>query len=301
VQEVVFSSSVDEARATGVSRASVGLTIASFLHPVLRPLADTAFALFFPADCRICSEPLLSASRLPVCQTCRDAIVPVAGNLCAICGERIPTFSQLAVDAEPEICGLCRRATPAYSRAVAYGAFEDALRETIHLLKYDRVLPAAGFLGGKLASALTQLPAPQPPGWLFVPVPLHARKLRQRGFNQSELIARAALKANPVVGVLNTKCLVRQRETIPQAGLTRHQRRENIRGAFAIRDTAAVRGRDILLVDDVFTTGTTISECARVLRRAGAASVYAATVARALKAGPKVDRIAKEREVPEAA
>jgi len=96
---------------------------------------------------------------------------------------------------------------------------------------------------------------------------------------------------------LNTKCLIRQRETVPQAGLTRHQRRQNIRGAFAVSDAEAVRGRDILLIDDVFTTGTTISECARVLRRAGAATVYAATVARALKA----DRIGMQREVREAA
>jgi ComF family protein len=280
-----------------VNRESVGLTIASFLGPFVRPLADTAFALLFPAGCRICREPLLRASLLPVCQDCRDAIVPIAGNLCAICGERIPAFSRVDEEAEPEVCALCRRATPPYSRAIAYGAFEDALRDGIHWLKYDRVLPAANFLGGKLSAASTQLPAPQPPGWLVVPVPLHGRKLRQRGFNQSELIAKAALKRTPVVAELNTRCPVRQRETVPQAGLTRHQRRENIRGAFAVRDAAAVRGRDILLADDVFTTGTTISECARILRRAGAASVYAATVARALKA----DRIGMEREVPEAA
>lgn len=305
MQEAVFSSSVDEARATGVSRAGVGHSIAArftaaIMNQIARPLADIAFSLLFPADCRICSEPLVQASRLPVCQKCRDSITPIAGNLCPICGERVVSFSRAEVDDEP--CGMCRRAVPAYSRAIAYGAFEDALRETVHLLKYDRVLPAADFLGAKLSAVLTQLPAPQPLGWLVVPVPLHPRKLRQRGFNQSELIAKAALKRHPVAAVLNTKCLVRQRETVPQAGLTRHQRRENIRGAFAVKDAGAVRGRDILLVDDVFTTGTTVSECARVLRRAGAASVYAVTVARALKADRiGADRIGMEREVQEAA
>jgi predicted amidophosphoribosyltransferase len=88
---------------------------------------------------------------------------------------------------------------------------------------------------------------------------------------------------------------------MPQAGLTRHQRRENIRGAFVVRNLEAVRDRDLLLVDDVFTTGTTISECACVLRRAGAASVYATTMARALKAGPNADRIGTEKEVERAA
>jgi len=297
VREVVFSSRGDETRATVVSRESVGLTIAAYL----RPLADSAFALLFPADCRICREPLLRASRLPVCQDCCDAVVPIEGSLCPVCGERILTFSRGELDADPEPCGQCRRAAPAYSQAIAYGAFEDALRETIHLLKYDRVLPAADFLGGKLSATLLQLPATDSPGWLVVPVPLHARKLRQRGFNQSELIARAACKRFPMAVQLNTKCLVRQRETIPQAGLTRHQRRENIRGAFAVRDATTVRGRDVLLVDDVFTTGTTISECARVLLRAGAARVYAATVARVLKAAPKADRIGTEKQVGEAA
>ena len=179
---------------------------------------------------------------------------------------------------------LCRRAAPAYARAVAYGAFEDTLRETIHLLKYDCAHPAAKFLGDRLSIALAHLSPPDASGWLVIPVRLHVRKLRQRGFNQSELIARAACRRSPVVVSLNAKCLVRQRETASQAGLTRPQRRENLRGAFAVRDADAVRGRNVLMIDDVFTTGTTISECARVLRRAGAASVYAARVARALKA-----------------
>ena len=240
-------------------------------------------------------------------------MIPIAGDLCSICGERMVTFSradesgdesgkdaEIADRASAEPCSLCRRAQPSYSRAVAYGAFEDALREAIHLLKYDRVLPAADLLGAKVSAAMAKLP---PPGdgdrvcWLVVPVPLHTSKLRQRGFNQAECIARAALKHKPVAAELDAKCLVRHRDTVPQAGLTRHQRRENIRGAFRVRDVDAVRGRDVLLVDDVFTTGTTISECARVLLRAGAASVYAVTAARALKA----DRIRTGRELLEAA
>lgn len=281
LREAVFSSSVDEARAIGASSAGVGQTIAACWDQATRFLADCAFSLLVPADCRICGDPLLQASRLPVCQPCRESVLAIQGDLCAICGERIVTFSRLS--AEPEPCALCRRALPPYSQAIAYGAFEGVLRELIHLLKYDRILPAADFLGKHLSMTLAQLPAPASENWLVVPVPLHKNKLRQRGFNQSELIARAALKAKPFAARLKTQCLVRKRETIPQAGLTRHERRKNIRGAFAVRNPAAVQGRDILLVDDVFTTGTTISECARVLRQAGAASVYAATVARALK------------------
>jgi ComF family protein len=182
---------------------------------------------------------------------------------------------------------------------VAYGVFEDAMRQTIHLLKYDRVIPAADFLGGKLSVVLSQLPASGKAGWSVIPVPLHSGKLRQRGFNQAELIARAALQREtaPAHFRLQTTILARHRETAPQAGLTRHQRRENIRGAFVVRDASAVEGRDVLLVDDVFTTGTTVSECARVLLRAGAGRVCAATVARTLKA----DRIQNKLVIQDAA
>jgi ComF family protein len=120
---------------------------------------------------------------------------------------------------------------------------------------------------------------------MVVPVPLHARKQRERGFNQSEFIARAALKLMKDDRLrLSSGTLARRRETQSQIGLSRHGRRENIRGAFAVTKPKEVAGREVLLVDDVFTTGTTVSECARVLRRAGASKVYVATVARTLKA-----------------
>jgi ComF family protein len=259
----------------------------------LRPFADSVVTLLFPANCRICTEPLLQASRLPVCQPCRDSILPISGNLCPVCGERVFSFYSAVPSpgvAEPEPCGLCHRAPPPYAQAVAYGAFEDSLRATIHLLKYDRVLPAADFLGQILNVAIAKLSlvgaeAIPDDGWLVVPVPLHSSKLGQRGFNQAELIARAALRSADWRNLrLEAKALVRSRETVSQAGLTRHQRRQNIRGAFRVRKPGLVRGRNILLVDDVFTTGATVSECARVLLRAGAQSVQVVTVARALKA-----------------
>ena len=120
---------------------------------------------------------------------------------------------------------------------------------------------------------------------LVIPVPLHVRKLRERGFNQSELIAKAALKLNPAGErlTLAPKALERRRETRSQIGLSSHQRRENMRGAFAVTDSDQVYGHEILLVDDVLTTGTTASECARVLRRSGASKIWVATVARTLK------------------
>jgi len=227
---------------------------------------------------------------------------PIAGGLCAVCGELLLSpyaFSVRSASAESVLdefrCGLCQRSEPPYVKATAYGSYESGLRELIHLLKYDRVRPAASVLGRMLAEAIEDLKPLFGGPVLVVPVPLHARKLRQRGFNQSELIARAALKLKPLPGPsLGVGVLERRRETQSQIGLSRHQRRENMRGAFAVAKAAEVAEREVLLVDDVFTTGTTVSECARVLRKAGAAKVYVATVARTLKAEAQTAELAED-------
>lgn len=177
---------------------------------------------------------------------------------------------------------MCRRAAPPFQRAVAYGAYDSALRDLIHLLKYQRVQPVAALLGRLLTEALAgvQLPA----SLLVVPVPLFKRKLRERGFNQAEKIARAFVRRRGIAGIqLEASVLVRVRETASQTGLTRHQRRANLRGAFAVIRPERIQGQSLLVVDDVMTTGTTASECSRVLLRAGAKQVFVATVARATR------------------
>lgn len=211
---------------------------------------------------------------------------PIAGGVCSVCGEALLSPYAFSDPQGDPRCGLCRRMDPPFAKAVAYGSYDGGLRELIQLLKYEQVRPAANVLGRMLADAISCLP----PSFndvdvLLVPVPLHERKLRQRGFNQSELIARVAVKLLPSHAKLTMipRLLERRRETQSQTGLSRHQRRENMRGAFAVTDAAALPGQEILLVDDVFTTGTTVSECARILRRAGAARVWVATVARTLK------------------
>jgi ComF family protein len=220
--------------------------------------------------------------------------------MCSICGERVLS-SYAETDPEGQRrCPVCRRIERPFERAVAYGSYEGGLRELIHLLKYNGVRPAAKVLGRMLAQALAAL-APEFELAMFerglydqqrilvVPVPLYKSKRCQREFNQAELIARAALKCYPAPERLQLApdLLRRTRDTHSQIGLTSHQRRENLRGAFAVARAAEVTGRDVLLVDDVYTTGTTATECARVLRRAGARQVWVATVARTLKLASK--------------
>jgi ComF family protein len=256
--------------------------------------AATLFFTLFPAECRICGFPLIRVSRLPVCETCLLALRPLKGSYCTVCGEAMhfPVCMECGkADCEEAVngetrCKLCQRVDPPFERAVAYGSYDSELRDLIHLLKFQQVRPASAVLGRMLAEAIANLEQTMPVGKIaVVPVPLHKRKQAQRGFNQAEMIARGALKqlSRPKRFDLCTGVLVRRRETGSQIGLTRHQRRENLRGAFAVSDPTRILNSDILLVDDVFTTGTTASECARVLLRAGAARVWVATVARTLK------------------
>jgi len=205
---------------------------------------------------------------------------PIAGETCGICGETVSS-QVFAVGVAP--CPACQESRPSFTRAVAYGSYDGELRELIHLLKYDGVVPAAKVLGRMLAQAIQKLDlAPGP--LLVIPVPLHRSKKRQRGFNQAELIARKALRRLSLPDAqLASGILARSRTTASQIGLTRPQRAENIRGAFRVAHPGKVAGRNVLLVDDVLTTGTTVSECARILRKAGAKEVWVATAARTLK------------------
>jgi ComF family protein len=195
------------------------------------------------------------------------------------CGERLLPSQLLMGDGR---CHGCREFEPEFDRAVSFGEYAGALRGLTHLLKYDGVLPAAPVLGHLLAEAIGQLERNDDAKPLLVPVPLHSSKRGERGFNQAELIVRSARKQLPQQLEV-APLLKRQRATHSQVGLTREERITNMRDAFRVTDPTRVKGRTVIVVDDVMTTGTTVSECARVLKKAGAERVWAATVARTLK------------------
>lgn len=273
MRRVVFSSIGDLTRTERVDKPT-GSRIAS----ILTTAAASLLATVFPSDCRFCGAPIIKVSRIPVCDSCLESIQRIDGVLCEICGDRLLTSSPAA----NACCGECLRGERPFTQAVAYGCYDGALRDLIHLLKYDRVKPAAGVLGRMVSEAFLKLiPDAYGDRPLVVPVPLHASKLRERGFNQSELIAAAALKLMDI-GDLRADILERRRATESQTGLSPQQRRSNMRGAFAVGRPGEISGKNIILVDDVFTTGTTVSESARVLLRAGASRVWVVTVARVL-------------------
>lgn len=177
-------------------------------------------------------------------------------------------------------------APPAFDRAVAYGLYSDRMRAAIHALKYDKMHPAARQLGAMLAQAIAQLAGQAPDAMLVIPMPLHRSRHNERGFNQAHLLATYALHTlhttHPAWTLkLAPNALVRVHRTESQAQLTPRQRRMNVRGAFAVSDPAVVRGRHILLIDDVLTSGATARAAAQALQRAGAASIWVVTLARA--------------------
>jgi len=238
--------------------------------------------------------------------------------MCLRCSEDLGVASFGATQVSPfkpadQLCQPCRLAPPPFQRAVAYGSYAGNLRSLIHALKYDGMLPVAERLGALLAESLLKLQseivgdglAEGIKDALVVAVPMHGAKRRQRGFNHAELIAEAAVKAvrsaRPGWSLRMAEGLLeRRRATRSQAGLSPHQRRANLRGVFSAPNPERLSRRTVLLIDDIYTTGATARACSQTLRRAGAASVWVATVARPQReifTAPQFEELPMDRDV----
>jgi len=242
---------------------------------LLRQIAD----IIYPPRCAICSRflwqaPLIKEPGSPFfCSACRADFRYVGSPLCPICGQPFPSELE-----EDHPCEDCLRKRPSYEAAWALYRYEGAMLEAIHRLKYGSRSSLADALGPLLARFAEERVS-RTDTVLAVPVPLHPGRARERGFNQSLLLARHVSRRLQVD--LDFLSLRRVRYTLPQTRLARKERQQNVRGAFDLRDRGAVKGKTILLVDDVVTTGNTLNECARVLRTGGAARVFGLSLARA--------------------
>ena len=242
---------------------------------------DAVGCALLPACCSLCGSPLPRFSSTPVCAVCWAEFPALDGPVCACCGDPLEPAAPPGA-----LCRACRLVPPPFVCAVSYGLYRDRMRAAIHALKYDRLHPVSRELGRFLAQAIARLHPEAPGRLLVVPVPLHRSKHAQRGFNQARSLAAHAMavlrKTHPGWRLtLAPGTLMRLRPTESQAGLTPRQRRLNVRGAFSVSRPAAVAGQHLLLVDDIFTTGTTARAASQALLQAGAASVRVATLARA--------------------
>lgn len=217
--------------------------------------------LVFPPVCGGCGRP---GSRW--CSECRQRVNVIRGPFCNVCGKPQGGF---------ETCPSCRKERPSFTALRSWTVFENPIQEALHRLKYRRDMG----LGDALAEQMTEFARQL--GWpvdLILPIPLGRKRLKERGYNQVGLIAR------PLALALGLEyaphLLTRRRETRSQVGLSKQERRENVRDAFSAG--RQVNGRTVLVMDDVATTGSTLSSAAEALFSSGAKNVYALTVARAL-------------------
>jgi ComF family protein len=240
------------------------------MNPFLTALLD----VFLPPLCHVCRSFIPDAGDVHICDSCRGLMPAVASPLCTICG--IP-FAGAGGD---HICGPCQTSVPPFDAARGALVYTGPCRELIHGFKYHSKTHLRRPLALLTAEHLSGFVAGRAPE-LIVPVPLHVRRLRSRGFNQAVLLGE--ILARTWCLPLHRQALRRVRWTEPQITLAAAERRNNVRGAFAVAERGAVQGKGIVLLDDVYTTGSTAAECARVLKEAGARSVTVVTVARAVE------------------
>ena len=234
-------------------------------------LLQSAVSLLYPSGCTICGKNIRAGEYL--CNQCEAKVVRIVAPFCQKCSEPFEgsitnTFA----------CANCAHRTIYFDAAVAAYRGRGIVRQIIHEFKYGRQIHLRHLVARWLNSALDDERLRQSHFDAIVPVPLHPARQRERGFNQASLLAEllSAQTSIPVKPLLE-----RIRYTTTQTALDRSERMENLHYAFRLRKNADVRGLRVLLVDDVLTTGSTLNECARILKRASAVSVHAATAARA--------------------
>lgn len=215
------------------------------------------------------------------CETCQQQVTRISEPVCPICGEPAVT-----------VCRKCLENPPEYVALRSFGLFQRPLRQAIHQLKYKNGISLAAPLSNHLIELYNEFK------WeidLVTPVPLGARRTRDRGYNQSGMLGRPLAYA--INKAYRPGALMRTRETRSQVGLSASERRQNVAGAFMARSDL-VKGKSVLIIDDVTTTGSTISACAQALRQAGASAVYGLTLARALSASADSQADADDQPKP---
>ena len=230
--------------------------------------------IIYPARCHVCRD-FLSEERRPYfhfCTHCLNSFSKINPPACPVCGIPFGSISE-----ENHLCEKCMRKRPSYDSLGAPYIYEGRIMDAIHQMKYDGKTYLADSLGPLMASFATRW-LDTTENLLIIPVPLHPKRLRERGFNQALLLARAIM---PALGAeLDFLSLKRIIYTKSQTGLNSKERKRNVRKAFIMDRQKGLKGKTVVLVDDVATTGNTMNECARVLKKAGIERVFCLALAR---------------------
>lgn len=228
--------------------------------------------MLFPIEpyCIICNRRI-SSDRKRVCESCEKKIVKIMPPICKKCGRRL----KKTINKEKGVCQDCSEQKFYFEEARAFGVYEGILRKLIYEFKYKGKKELSLFLGVKMFDVLQSF------SWysidIIVPVPLYKKRENQRGYNQSLLLAKV-LKGK--TGIPISEDLIRIKNTEHQTVLSKIHRRQNLNDAFEVKNKKIFNGKTILLVDDVYTTGSTANNCAKSLKQAGASKIYVLTCAR---------------------
>lgn len=270
--------------------------VADSVRSHFRGVCEALASLVLPAPCRICARILDTGNPIPFCHACLAALTEtLPAPVCAQCGRPIVSATVAEGISLPK-CHLCRDRVYNFDFARSFGAYTPRMARAILLLKYGNVTPLGGWFARRLAGLVKRQPQDFAAD-AVVPVPLDPARLRERGYNQAELIARPLAR---LLGIpFRSYLLVRTRPRPSQLRLTRRERWETVRGAYATHKTAQVDKLRVLLVDDVFTTEATLDACSRALKGAGAARVVGLTVARALPRSAFQDAVLLDQDLGE--
>jgi ComF family protein len=244
---------------------------------LIRRLTDGLFNLLYPELCLVCSAPAARSQDCGVCDRCWQKALQlrISEPFCPLCGVPYRSFER-----EPShLCGRCTVCLPPYAGARAFGCYSAELSLMIQALKFYGRQDMAKLLAPLLASTFLEFWSPQEINFIL-PVPLHPKRRRERGYNQATLLG---LALGRLLGLpCRERMLKRVRPTLPQVGLSESERNHNVADAFHCPKPAAIRGQRILLVDDVMTTGSTVASACEALQEAGALRISVLTVARAV-------------------
>jgi len=240
----------------------------------MRALIERCLQFLLPPQCHCC-EKFLEEGQQGICPDCLSKIRWIEPPLCTLCG--VPFLSR---EIENHPCGACLTRGKYFTMARAVGYYEGPLREAIHRWKYEEKSYLTLFFGEKLAEGFCRYWDPQSFD-LIIPVPLHSKRLRERGFNQALLLVKELGRRTRIP--YSKRLLQKRILTPPQVNLSGGEREKGVRGSFHIQRDEEIEGKSILLVDDVYTTGATVNECSKVLLKAGAERVDVLTIAHAIK------------------
>jgi ComF family protein len=231
----------------------------------------------FPLDCKICEKPIRESKGYSICEDCFKTIELIERPYCAKCGKPlIPTdfFKQN----REILCLDCKRKKYSFEFSRSTGIYDKVLKKCIHLFKYYGEKKLAKPLGKLMVDSLVKNDEFKRKIDLIIPVPLHRNDLKKRGFNQSVLLGKVT--GDYLSIPVRENVLVKKKLTPFQVNLSKKERKINILGAFSVEKPEEIKGKNILILDDVFTTGATVEECTKELMKARAKNIFVLTLAR---------------------